>query len=309
MKHTSKDVSVLIPAYNCDGYILKALDSVFSQSERVGQVVIVNDGSTDNTEDTILSSKYAQDIDYYKIENSGPGAARNYGISKAKGDWIAFLDSDDIWINNHKIQKQLEIINKYEDAVLIDGFSVVDWGNKTIRRERIKNGHCSSEFHFTNAVNATSSVIASRQAILSVGGFDPSIRFGEDRLLWLALSYLGKVYTLEESVIKKVNSDGNLTSFNEKNFKQRLLFINAMLSLIKSNETVSDSYITAISFKNMEEFFKASIKSNNVTLFDIVFKEAAAISTAKLISSRYFPLYLYRQLIGSFFPFSKQVKK
>lgn len=304
MNFTCNDISIVIPAYNCREYIIKALESVFSQTVNAGQIIVVNDGSTDDTEKVILSSKFANSIDYFCIKNSGPGAARNFGVMKSTRKWIAFLDSDDIWINSSKLEKQIELINSSINPVIVDGFSEINWGTKQVKREIIKNGKCSHEFHLQNAVNATSSVLALKSKIVECGGFNPDIRFGEDRLLWLALSYKGNVYTLKETVVKKVNSEGNLTSFNMKNFEQRLLFINKMMLLIQKNEKISKSYKTKLSFENLREFFRVSIRNNNTELFDRVFSEAAEISKIRLFFSRYLILYVYRKITNSFFPFS-----
>lgn len=304
LNFTCNDISIVIPAYNCSAYILNALESVFSQTVNVGQIVVVNDGSTDDTEKVILSSKFADSIDYYCIENSGPGAARNFGVMKSTGKWIAFLDSDDIWVNSSKLEKQIELINCSQNPVLVDGFSEINWGAKLVKREIIKNGDCSHDFHLRNAVNATSSVIALKSTIIECGGFNPDIRFGEDRLLWLALSYKGNVFTLKETVVKKVNSEGNLTSFNMKNFDQRLLFIKEMMSLIQKNEPISQSYSSRLSFENLREFFRVSVKNNNIELFDRVFSEASKISKTRLFLSRYFILFIYRKVTNSFFLFS-----
>lgn len=304
MKYKSSDISVVIPAFNCERHIITALDSVFHQSQKAGQVIVVNDGSTDSTEEIILTSRYADLIDYHKIKNSGPGAARNFGVMKSSGKWIAFLDSDDIWISSSKLEKQIELINCSQNPVLVDGFSEINWGAKLVKREIIKNGDCSHDFHLRNAVNATSSVIALKSTIIECGGFNPDIRFGEDRLLWLALSYKGNVFTLKETVVKKVNSEGNLTSFNMKNFDQRLLFIKEMMSLIQKNEPISQSYRARLSFENLREFFRVSVKNNNIELFDRVFSEASKISKTRLFLSRYFILFIYRKVTNSFFLFS-----
>jgi glycosyltransferase involved in cell wall biosynthesis len=304
LKYKSSDISVVIPAFNCEKHIITALDSVFNQSQKPGQVIVVNDGSTDNTEEVILTSRYADLIDYHRIKNSGPGAARNFGVMKSSGKWIAFLDSDDIWINSSKLEKQIELINRSINPVLVDGFSEINWGTKHVKREIIKNGKCSHEFHLQNAVNATSSVLALKSKIVECGGFNHDIRFGEDRLLWLALSYRGNVFTLRETVVKKVNSEGNLTSFHMKNFDQRLLFISEMMPLIQKNEPISKSYETKLLFENLRDFFRVSFKNNNIELFDKVFSEANKISKIRLFFSRYFILFIYRKITSSFFPFS-----
>ena len=98
-------VSVVIPTYNRINLLPEAIDSVLSQSYPVSEVIVVDDGSTDHTFET-LASKY-QKVKFLKQENLGVSAARNTGVSEAKSNWIAFLDSDDQW-ETQKIEKQIE---------------------------------------------------------------------------------------------------------------------------------------------------------------------------------------------------------
>ena len=97
-------ISVIIPTFNRIGLLQRAIDSVLSQSLKPYEIIVVDDGSTDGTGD-IIKQKY-KSIKIIQQKNSGVSAARNNGIKHAKGDWIAFLDSDDEW-NKDKIGKQV----------------------------------------------------------------------------------------------------------------------------------------------------------------------------------------------------------
>ncbi len=107
--------SVIIPAYNCEKTIERAMDSVLSQTriELVEELIIVNDGSVDRTEEVVLSYKKRHEdvirLEYIKQENHGVSHARNTGIKRAAGKWIALLDADDIWMEN-KLERQAEIL-------------------------------------------------------------------------------------------------------------------------------------------------------------------------------------------------------
>lgn len=305
MKYTSKDVSVVIPAYNCSGNILNAIKSVFEQKEFRGEVIIVNDGSTDSTQETILTSEFASKIKYYCIENSGPGAARNYGIKKASGEWIAFLDSDDLWTSKSKINKQLEVVNNHDNVVLVDTFAVATWGPKEVPKNRVKTGSVANDLHFENTINATSSVLARKSAIESAGYFPEDIRFGEDRLLWLSLAYSGSVRTVNSVAVKKINSEGNLTSYSDKNFLERIAFIKRLFTLIRNNEFQSENYYSKVGFYNMKDFFRVSMKKNNTHLFQLVYEESKVYSRRRLFMSKYFYFNLYLRIFGTFWPFYK----
>src|SRR5690625_3067146 len=99
-------VSVVIPAYNCEKWITKTIESVNKQSYKNIEIIIVNDGSTDKTKQILETFKDQQNLNVYHIENSGPAKARNLGVSKSSGKLIAFLDSDDLW-HKTKIEKQV----------------------------------------------------------------------------------------------------------------------------------------------------------------------------------------------------------
>ena len=95
-------VSIIIPAYNVEGFITETIESVISQTYKNWEVIIVNDGSTDHTESKIIPYLDKNiDISYYSIKNSGVANARNYGIDRANGEYIAFLDSDDTFEPNN----------------------------------------------------------------------------------------------------------------------------------------------------------------------------------------------------------------
>ena len=100
----TESISVIIPTYNRAYCLSRAIDSVLAQSHPVEKICVIDDGSTDDTQQ-LLQSNYPQ-IHYIRQENKGVSAARNKGIRKIKSQWIAFLDSDDEWLPQ-KIEKQL----------------------------------------------------------------------------------------------------------------------------------------------------------------------------------------------------------
>lgn len=108
-------VSIIIPAYNAKAFIEETIKSVLNQTYNEIEIIIIDDGSTDQTE-TLFSQKKNSKTQYYKIQNSGASAARNFGLSKAKGEYIQFLDADDI-LNKEKIEKQVSMMQK-EGALL-----------------------------------------------------------------------------------------------------------------------------------------------------------------------------------------------
>ena len=110
-------ISVVIPTYNRANTIIKAIESVQSQSYSVDEIIIVDDSSTDDTESRLRNVKDDK-IRYFFLEtNSGAAGARNYGVSQARNDMIAFLDSDDVW-HPDKIKKQIMLNRRTRNFAL-----------------------------------------------------------------------------------------------------------------------------------------------------------------------------------------------
>lgn len=176
-------VSVVIPMYNREEKISRSLDSVFSQT-RIGnilEIIVVDDGSSDNSVSVVkeYSNKHT-DIKIVIIEqkNSGPSAARNRGMEEAKGDLIAFLDSDDAWLPD-KIEKQLQIFDSFEDAGLVGG----NFSKEPLKIlfKKIKTLHKATlQELLLKSFPVTPSVVIKREIYNKIGGFDESIRCYED---------------------------------------------------------------------------------------------------------------------------------
>jgi len=111
-------ISVIIPVYNCEKYITEAINSVLKQEYHPLEIIVVDDGSTDKTQDKI--KEFGYQITYIYQENGGTAKARNNGIKNAKGDYFAFLDADDIWVEN-KLKMQMEIFAKNPEIDLVFG--------------------------------------------------------------------------------------------------------------------------------------------------------------------------------------------
>tara|TARA_R110001583_G_scaffold195466_1_gene373982 strand:- start:8091 stop:9014 length:924 start_codon:yes stop_codon:yes gene_type:complete len=294
------DVAVIIPAFNCSQSILKALESIFMQSSLPKEVIIVDDGSTDNTQQVISGSEYAKRITYVRQQNAGPSKARNHAISLATSTWLAFLDADDLWVHKDKLRLQIELASNHSDAVLIDSYATVDWhGERKVTISRNKNGKVFRRFLYSNVINATSSVLAKRASILAVGGFVDDLRFGEDRLLWAQLAKAGEVYTLPIITVSKFNDVGNLTSKGLTNYHYRVELVERLLKLTN----VVEKDLAAIWLKNFEDFLRLSFKVNDTSSYLTIFQDTLRHTGKKLWFSKYGLLAVYARLFSSFKPF------
>lgn len=199
-------VSVIIPSYNRANYLPEALDSVLAQTYQDFEVIVVDDGSTDNTESAVFP--YLSRIRYVKQNNSERSAARNHGIRLASGEFIAFLDSDDFW-RPSKLEKQVAFLKKHPDVDLVyTWLDICDMGGRPLKL--VKDGrplttqHGASVFYpllLRNfVVGGATTVMARRSAIELAGGFDEGLRHVEDWDLWLRMALRGQFGFIPESL-------------------------------------------------------------------------------------------------------------
>lgn len=118
MQEQKKMVSIIIPTYNSGKYLLEAIESCLNQTYKNIEIIVIDDGSTDNTK--YLLKNYIEEgkIKYFYQQNRGRSAARNLGLEKASGEFIQFLDADD-YIHHKKIEKQIKLFNKNKDIGLV----------------------------------------------------------------------------------------------------------------------------------------------------------------------------------------------
>ncbi len=182
-------VSAVITAYNCEAYIADAIQSVLNQSRAVDEIVVVDDGSTDGTR-RVVADFYDQGIKFIQQQNRGAGAARNRGIRETSAEYIAFLDADDIWLED-KTRLQLEYLTTHPNAALVSGYA--RWWNVIsdkvyIRGESLRGMQfLRRELLVRNVLGNPSMVMVRRSALESAGLFSETIRWGQDWELWQRL--------------------------------------------------------------------------------------------------------------------------
>lgn len=218
--YNNNTVSVIIPVYNVSRYIACTLDSILKQSYKDVEIVLVDDCSTDNSEEII--KKYVSvhlNVVYLKLKkNQGAAVARNTALSVAKGRYVAFLDSDDMWCDG-KLEKQLAFMEERDAAFSCTAMDTVDaYGNPlgSVRQVREKIDY---DFLLHNTMIATSTVIVDRNKI---GNFQmPLRRGGQDYATWLMLMRDGIICHGLNEVLShyRVLSD-SLSSNKWKSIKQ-----------------------------------------------------------------------------------------
>ena len=188
--------SVIIPLYNKAPYVRKALESVCAQTCRDYELIVINDGSIDNS--AVVADEYLKatdGIDYQIIsqQNAGVSAARNNGVAQAHGDYIAFLDADDWWEPTY-LERMAQLIADYPDAGLYACNYVYYKPGKTHVALNIPTGYINypKAYYENNAMPVwTGAAIIPRKVYDEMGGFSLGIKLGEDFLLWskIALQY------------------------------------------------------------------------------------------------------------------------
>ncbi len=205
MANNSKNtVSVIIPMYNAEKTIEVALNSIERQSavNRIEEIIVINDGSLDTSEQKVRDymEKHSElPIQFVSQENKGASAARNAGLKIAKGDLIALLDADDIWLEE-KLEKQLQILDEHPDIVFL-GAGCKD---KIFKRKgkKITKLYRADLFDiFWSFFPVTPSVIFRRYAIEKVGYFDESQKYCEDINYYLRFCIYYNYYYLPEKLV------------------------------------------------------------------------------------------------------------
>lgn len=205
-------ITVVIPTFNRSEFILRALKSVFNQSEIIDEIIVIDDGSTDETQDIL--QKFP--IKYIYQENSGVSSARNRGIEEANNEWICFLDSDDIW-HHKKIKEQIEFHKKNKDIF----FSYTDerWlynSKEIIQNKNQKKGQTSFLDNIDLCRIGASTVMIHKSIFNRVGVFDESLKACEDYDLWLRVLRTSKVGYIDKKLIDKTAGHKGQLSFEIK---------------------------------------------------------------------------------------------
>jgi len=273
-------ISIIIPAYNSASTIVEALDSVLAQTlwdvrretlevsrktcgEVQYEVIIVDDCSKDNTVEVVrdwikqYAPSHTSHISRFTLHalpaNGGPAKARNKGIQEAHGDWIAFLDADDIWLP-HKLELQMRLAAEHSEVAMWCGETIGFADEKELsscQAAKVLSEGPSGSSSTTQQPNnpttpilravpleelalhnpiATSAVLVKREAVLAAGGFDPQFRGPEDYDLWL------RVASLAETVIGSTRSAiGNSTAMGPgaNNGATSIMHIKTPLSLYR----------------------------------------------------------------------------
>ncbi|AFY54116.1 putative glycosyltransferase [Rivularia sp. PCC 7116] len=183
------NISVIIPVFNGEVTIGETINSILNQTFRDIEIIIINDGSTDDTLATIKEISDSR-IKIFSYPNAGLSASRNRGISQAKGEYISFIDADDLWTTD-KLELQWKALQENPQAAIAYSWTdYIDESSQFLKSgRRIKaNGDVFSKLLVINFLENGSNPLIHRKALEKVGGFDESLAAAEDIDMWLRLA-------------------------------------------------------------------------------------------------------------------------
>lgn len=236
------EVSIIIPTYNRGWIIKEAIESVLAQNFIDFELIVIDDGSTDNTSE-ILDS-YREDITVLRQNNKGVSAARNRGLSEASGRFIAFLDSDDLWLPQ-KLSRQVDFFNSNPDALICQTEEI--WIRNNVRVNPKKRHKKPSGMIFEPSLAlclvSPSAVMIRRSLFEKIGGFDETLPACEDYDLWLRISCRYPVFLIDTPLIIKRGGHSDQLSASSGLDKFR---IKSIKKIIESNLLSKTQYKAAV---------------------------------------------------------------
>lgn len=213
-------ISIIIPTYNSSTCIIDALISVANQTYKKFEIIVIDDGSTDNTEEVVRAFQFP--IFYLKVPNGGAAKARNLGIERARGDFVAFLDADDLWYPK-KLEKQIKAFVENPDLMMV--FTENLYFDKIAirsspfsKKKRLMEGDIVKNI-FLHSYVVTSTVMIRKSVFNTVGYFEESLNVAEDDNLWLRIALKCKIDLIDESLVCYRITENSLSKTEKYVFK------------------------------------------------------------------------------------------
>lgn len=291
-------VSVIIPTYNRAHLIKRSVESVLNQTYKNLELIIVDDGSTDNTKE-VIDSFNDKRIVYVKQENQGACAARNKGIDTAKGKYVAFQDSDDVWhLDKLKIQVQ-KLKEKNADIVFCKMFL---FGNliKRVIPKNLKEGLLQKD---TLPLGISTGTILGKREVFFNNKFDTSIPRLQDFELALRIQKKHSIYCIDKPLINYYVQEDSISSSSEKILKAWEIILEKNKNFLKEYSS-SLEYLASV---YIDEVFKIKEPCSRKKLLDIVFM----FSKSNKIKIKYFlhKIYFYKLKTLAYKTASKTINK
>ena len=199
---TSNKISVIITTYNRRQFVERAIQSVLQQTHTADEIICIDDGSTDGT-DTFVKANFPK-ILYYRQENKGISNARNEGIHRSTGNWLAFLDSDDTW-HPRKLEKQMKSLSASDNYLICHTNEIWIRNGRRVNQKKIHQKYGGEIYQrcLPLCIISPSSVVIHRSVFIKAGLFDETMPVCEDYDLWLRICLHFPVCFVDEPLIYK----------------------------------------------------------------------------------------------------------
>ena len=206
---------MIIPTYNRRDLLPRALDSVLAQTVPVDEIIVIDDGSTDGTDD-MLRARYGDRVRYVWQPNAGVSAARNHGLRLAQGRYLALLDSDDLWLPT-KTELQVAFLDAHPDfGMVVCDVERVDSEYRHIdvfhRRDTLREDGWVLRWVLHNPALAPASVLMRREVVDQLGGFDEGLRTAEDLEFHLRVARHWKIGVVEQALVRAMRGHDGLSA-------------------------------------------------------------------------------------------------
>jgi glycosyltransferase involved in cell wall biosynthesis len=236
-------VSIVIPTYNRESWLANAIDSVKQQSFRDWELVIVDDGSSDQSSNVVQELTDSR-ITYVRVEHGGVSRARNLGVSLTRFPWVCFLDSDDQW-TPAKLQRQIETVEEFPEFRIVYTNEIWIRRGKRVNQKKKHRKFGGWIYHrcLPLCIISPSSVMLHRELLEKEGLFDESYTVCEDYELWLRISARNPVFFLDEPLIIKFG--GHDDQLSRSTWGLDVYRVRALLKALRSgNLTPAQQIIT-----------------------------------------------------------------
>ncbi|MGL2995217.1 glycosyltransferase family 2 protein [Flavobacterium sp. TSSA_36] len=269
-------ISVILPVYNASKFLTESIKSMLEQTFTNFELIIINDGSTDNSQ-SIIESFDDKRIRVFQKPNTGLIDSLNLAVAHSRGSWIARMDADDISAPN-RLEEQIKFIDSGV-AVIGTQVTLIDENGKPYGKTKLATNPeeilANLKKHISNVVHP--SVLINKTLLLKVGGYDPKMHVAEDYDLWLRISKIGKIININQSLLSLRKHGDNISSNKLSISVENCLISLAYYFKSKSSEIMSiDEYtllkrsvsVTAKNyFNNIVEWENKKIRINSFSPF------------------------------------------
>lgn len=250
MNKANELVSVIIPCYNSEKTIIKAINSVLNQTYQSFEIVIIDDGSNDTTKYIINDYfKQEQRLKYFYIKNSGgPSRPSNFGVHQSNGVLLAFLDHDDEWLES-KLEEQIKILNK-ENLDFVSCFSYFVDKSKNIKMKVVipDSNDYKKLILKKNFILSLSSLLIKKEVFLKIGGFDEKLKGFQDWDLYIQLFNNDYKFNFIDDYLYKTFKQKDSLSLQFSRDK----FLKEIDIIFKKNKNLyADKYLKSIYFRSL----------------------------------------------------------